>query len=252
MEIKGHVFGTGGPVLCVPVVERTPEDILKMVKKMTDRGVAMIEWRMDWFSEVEDTAAVLTVLKELEPYLGKTVFLCTFRSKAQGGERSLSKEACRELNREVAKSGVADLVDLEFFETDNPGHEIKRLRQEGVRVVCSNHNFQKTPSVREMKEQLLEMVKAGGDFAKLAVMPEEKRDVLNLMAAVVDTRKQCPGSHLIAMSMGKDGMISRLLGGWYGSEVTFASFGKTSASGQMDYEKAMELLEKMKECAGEW
>ena len=248
MEIKGHRFGTGQPVLCVPVVEAKAAEIRRTVEKMTAQGIPMLEWRMDWFEEVEDFLAVSAVLKELQPLVVRTVLLCTFRSKAQGGEGSLTREAYLRLNRTAAKSGVADLVDLEYFETDSPGAVIRELQERGVGVVCSHHDFQKTPAVCEMEERLLEMWRAGGDFAKLAVMPKEKGDVLRLMEAVLEVKKQCPDSRLIAMSMGAEGAISRLIGGWYGSEVTFASFGKASAPGQVDYQKAAEILRKLKEC----
>ena len=49
------------------------------------------------------------------------------------------------------------------------------------------------------------------------------------------------------MSMGGDGVISRLLGGWYGSEVTFAAFGKASAPGQIAYEEVEQILKQIQE-----
>lgn len=98
-----------------------------------------------------------------------------------------------------------------------------------------------------MERQLAEMVLAGADFAKLAVMPRKKTDVLRLMEAVLAVKEQHPGSHLIAMSMGGDGVISRLLGGWYGSEVTFAAFGKASAPGQIAYEEVEQILKQIQE-----
>lgn len=256
MEQKGHIFGAGEkPVICVPVVESTGADIERTIRAMTNQGVPMIEWRMDWYEFVENTKEVVSLLGKLAPLLLHTVFLCTFRSEAQGGEGRLGHRQYLELIQRVAESRVADMVDLEFFGiqeregavcgAEDTVSVIAGLKQTGVKVVCSEHNFQRTPSLEEMKDKLTGMIQAGADFAKLAVMPECRQDVLHLMEAVLSVKDQYPDSHLIAMSMGGDGVVSRLLGGWYGSEVTFAAFGKASAPGQMDYVQVSELLDRM-------
>lgn len=246
MEIKGHQFGTT-PIICVPVVERTAEEILNTIKAMTGQGAAMIEWRMDWFEEAGNCEAVLELLAEIAPYIRETVFLCTYRTKGQGGQGKLSEETYLILNQQVAQNGVADLVDLEYFEISQSRQAIEQMKQAGARVICSNHNFLFTPSIEEMERQFQAMLAAGADFAKLAVMPKRKGDVLHLMEAVLRVKEQHPDSHLIAMSMGGDGGISRLLGGWFGSEVTFAAFGKASAPGQMDCRKVQALVEQIEE-----
>lgn len=251
MIIKNHTFGREKPVICMPVVERTTEEILAAIRAMTAQKVDMIEWRMDWYEEVSDIDAVKELLEKAAVSLRETVFLCTFRSKRQGGEREITQEEYLALNQAVAETGVPDLIDLEFFEADDPGKAIETIRQTGAGVVCSHHNFQKTPDVDTMKQQLVEMVEAGADFAKLAVMPVQKTDVLRLMEAVLGAKEAYPKSHLIAMSMGKDGVVSRLLGGWYQSEVTFAAFEKSSAPGQVSYRTAQETLEKIEECMKE-
>lgn len=250
MKIKGREFATGKPVICVPVVEKTAQRIIEMLKEMTARGVEMIEWRMDWYEDVTDLDAVSWLLQEIHTYIKNTIFLCTFRSKKQGGALEISQEDYSALNQLVSESGVADCVDVEFFEIEEQEKVIAQLKKTGVKVICSNHNFQLTPDTDEMKKQLTDMVEAGADFAKLAVMPQNKNDVLRLMEAVLQVKEQNPNSHLIAMSMGSDGVISRLLGSWYQSEITFAAFGKASAPGQVSWEKAAEILGQIEECVG--
>lgn len=256
MEQKGHIFGAGKkPVICVPVVERTEADIERTIGTMVKQGIPMIEWRMDWYESVEDTRKVVSLLGKLKPLLAHTVFLCTFRSKEQGGEGQLCQEQYLELIQRVAESGAADMVDFEFFGTRESKEAVCRvedrvsviagLKQTEVKVVCSQHNFQETPSVDMMTDSLTRMIQAGADFAKLAVMPECRQDVLHLMEAVLSVKDRYPDSHLIAMSMGPDGVMSRLLGSWYGSEVTFAAFGKASAPGQAEYAKVSEFLDRM-------
>lgn len=248
MKIKGYEFGNGRPVSCVPVVEQTEEKILEVIERMARQKVEMIEWRMDWYEAVNDSEAVKELLKNIAPYVAETVLLCTYRSRKQGGEQTMPETDYLTLNQIVAESGVADMVDLEFYEVSGPETAIKQLQEKQVKVICSNHNFKETPDIEEMKIQLFSMLEAGADFAKLAVMPERKQDVLHLMEAVVEVKEKYPGSHLIAMSMGKDGVITRLLGEWYGSEVTFAAFEKASAPGQMPCQQVAKIMKQIEEC----
>ena len=48
-EIKGITFGSGRPVICVPVMEKKKEDIIAKIHHLTEQGAAMIEWRVDGF-----------------------------------------------------------------------------------------------------------------------------------------------------------------------------------------------------------
>lgn len=234
-------------MICVPVIEQKGADILARVRELAGQGIPMIEWRMDWFEEAADTGAVLSLLREAAPLLERTLLLCTYRTEAQGGQGGLAGAAYEALNLAVAESGVADLVDLEYEQAREPGAQIRRLQEAGVWVVCSQHDFAGTPEQPELERQLLRMAQAGGDFTKLAVMPEKKQDVLRLMAAVLTVKEQQRESHFIAMSMGAEGAISRLTGGWYGSEVTFASLGASSAPGQIPCEKVSDLVARLEE-----
>lgn len=240
--IKGQEFGGKAPVLCVPVVEKTREAILRSVDELSRRGVKMLEWRMDWYEKGNDPKAVVKLLQELAPTVEQMVFLATFRSKAQGGEQEISANAYEALNQAAASSGVVDLIDLEFFTLKDPASSIARLQAFGVGVVASDHDFEKTPAAEEIARRLGQMHEAGADFAKLAVMPRQKTDVLRLMEGTLKTKEQYPDSHLIAMSMGGMGTVSRLMGQWFGSEVIFAAWEKASAPGQLPYEAAAEAL----------
>jgi 3-dehydroquinate dehydratase-1 len=72
----------------------------------------------------------------------------------------------------------------------------------------------------------------GADVAKLAVMPQDARDVQALLAATAeaDRRLSIP---LVSMAMGELGVASRVVGFRYGSRITWASAGAASAPGQL-------------------
>ena len=74
---------------------------------------------MDCFEEVDDFHAVSEVLQVIRPVLEHTIFLFTFRTKQQGGSRKMEEWKILKLNELAAKSGCADLIDLEFLRPQN-------------------------------------------------------------------------------------------------------------------------------------
>ena len=245
IEKKGKIIGTGTPLICVPVTEETKEKIVEEIRILTEQKVDMIEWRMDWFSEVTDKKAVKSVLEEIRPYVENTLFLLTFRSKMQGGQLQMKPAEVLELNEAAAKTGVADFVDIEYFEYEKPKKAIQRMKDCGVTVICSHHDFEKTPERGVLQMILEKMYHGGADIVKLAVMPQNRLDVLNLLSATESFVEEHHDTPAITMSMGKDGVISRLCGEVFGSCVTFGSHEKASAPGQMQMDDLKTVLEKI-------
>jgi 3-dehydroquinate dehydratase-1 len=235
------------PIICVPVIERQGVKLLEKMEVLINHQVPMIEWRMDYFEEVESFQSVRAMLKEMEAFSEKTQLLCTYRSNNQGGVGTISPDRYLTLLRIVAESKAAELVDLEFFQVEEPFPEVAHLKSYGKKVIASHHDFHKTPSLAIMKRQLLYMQKSGADYIKMAVMPQSKIDVVRLMETVMLVKEEVPDSKIIAMSMGQEGAITRVAGEWFGSEITFAAFGTTSAPGQIFFEDEQELLDSIHE-----
>lgn len=152
-------------------------------------------------------------------------------------------EQLDDLHDLAAESGCVDLVDLEFFEEDRPLHKIKRLREMGVSVIASHHDFEQTPSPEVMKMLLEKMCAGGADIVKLAVMPQNYKDVLNLLDVTAQFREENPDTPVITMSMGSLGGISRISGETFGSCVTFGAHEKPSAPGQFAMKELRQMLD---------
>ena len=116
----------------------------------------------------------------------------------------------------------------------------------GVKVVCSSHDFRKTPPRAELVERMLRMQQAGADLPKLAVMPTCRTDVLELLAATAEMADQNPETPVITMSMGALGAVSRLCGEAFGSAMTFANPGTASAPGQVPLPVVEAVLESLR------
>jgi 3-dehydroquinate dehydratase-1 len=69
--------------------------------------------------------------------------------------------------------------------------------------------------------------------------------VLNLLSATLAVRREFPSVPLIAMSMGPLGTHSRVVGGLYGSDLTFAAGSAPSAPGQIPVARMRSMFELM-------
>ena len=232
--IKGKTFGGGRPVTCVPVVENSGFNAVNEIRRLVSEKVNMIEWRVDCLDDPADVSHITDILTSLKPVVKDTVLLFTFRTKKQGGRSDLDEKIILELNDAAAKSGVVDIIDLEFFEATNPKKEILRFQELGVHVIASHHDFEQTPDDAVMKMLMNSMREGGADIVKLAVMPNCFDDVLRLMSVTDNMRKAFPTLPIVTISMGKLGLISRLCGEVFGSCVTFGTLGRNSAPGQID------------------
>lgn len=246
-EIKGITIGKGRPVICVPVVTGTSQEVIDKICELTEKKVQMLEWRVDCFLEARNPEAVKNVLEKVKPFVSETIFLFTFRTRHQGGNMELEEKKILQLNEIAAKSGCVDLIDLEFFEATRPEKEIRRFQRMGVRIIASHHDFNATPDNRILHMLMEQMQQGGADIAKLAVMPNTVDDVIRLLKLTNDIKQKYPSLPVVTMSMGKLGVISRMSGEVFGSCITFGADGEVSAPGQMQADTLSHVLDALHE-----
>ncbi len=247
INVKGLAIGKGKPVICVPVMAADKEEIVKQILDYAGRGIEMIEWRVDAFSEVGNMDAIEDVLEKIKDSLEKTALVYTYRSKEQGGLGGEDAVTVKKIHITGAKSEVVDFVDLEYFATNKPEAEIKEIQSYGTYVIASHHDFDETPESGVISILLDKMNESGSDIVKLAVMPKDIDDVLTILKQTSDFVKRHPDKPIITMSMGKTGSISRIAGQYFGSCVTFGSAEASSAPGQMPYKNLSVILDTIDE-----
>ena len=234
VKIRDIEIGAGAPKIIVPIVGVTKEDIIEEAKTFDSIPIDVVEWRVDWFEGVFDFAKVEDVLKNLREVLGNIPLLMTFRTSKEGGEKAIEPEAYAELNIKAAQTGYVDLVDVEIFTGDDIVKKIiDGAHAAGVKVIASNHDFSKTPAKADIIYRLRKMQDMNADIPKIAVMPQNKKDVLTLLAATEEMTTNYADRPIITMSMAGTGVISRLCGEVFGSSMTFGAAKKASAPGQM-------------------
>ena len=254
VSVRNLVFGEGLPKICVPLTPSCDKERISRLEKICSSPHDLIEWRVDFWEMPElipggtsrpdfSEAPLRSILSSIRKQIGDTPLLFTFRTKPEGGERSIRLQEYRDLVLAAAHSGMVDLIDLEY----HLGEEFLRplisaVQEAGVKVVGSCHDYQGTPSAEEITGTLCRIQALGADISKIAVMPQSRDDVLTLMKASIQMEEELADRPFITMSMGKLGGITRLAGTFTGSAVTFATAGAASAPGQMEAAKVQETL----------
>ena len=247
VPVRGCRIGEGRPKVILPIVERTEAAILEKAAAFSTLCADCVEWRVDWFEGFQSPAAVARCVQKLRVALRDKLLLVTFRTKAEGGEQALSQQEYLDLLDLILDTDCADLLDIEFF---TAGADLPALVQDahtaGVKVVCSSHDFHKTPPKAELVSRMVAMQQAGADLPKLAVMPQSRADVLELLAATAEMTDHHPETPVITMSMGALGAVSRLCGEAFGSAMTFANPGTASAPGQVGLDVVNAVLDSLR------
>lgn len=243
VKVRNIEIGAGIPKICVPIVGVTREEILAAAENIKSTKADVVEWRVDWYEDIFDFAKTEATMQALREALGEMPILFTFRTSKEGGEKAIETETYVELNQNAAKTGLIDLVDVEAFTGDDAVKAVVETAHEsGVKVIASNHDFHKTPAKEEIVSRLRKMQELGADIPKIAVMPQNKKDVLTLLAATEEMASEYADRPIITMSMSETGVISRLSGEVFGSALTFGAVGKVSAPGQMGIEDLTTVL----------
>lgn len=244
VKVREVVIGEGMPKICVPIVEKNDKAIVSTLKQVVLQKPDMVEFRADVYEHLKDRDSLLKVLETIRKLLGNLVLLFTIRTDNEGGNVSLGVEEYEAICKCACESGYIDLVDVEAFIQNGVLEKLCNIAHDnGVYVVGSNHDFEKTPDKEEIVRRLNEIRDRGADIAKIAVMPNCEEDVISLLAATLRISKEADAGPVITMSMGKTGQISRISGEIFGSAVTFATVGNESAPGQISIDKVKKVIE---------
>lgn len=242
IKIKNVEIGKGIPKICIPLTGKNREEIIEEMEIVKKSNPDLIEWRVDFFEESDNPERVCEMLGTINDSFKQIPVLFTFRTKEEGGEKSIMSEDYVKLLKEVSERRLVDIVDVQVFWYGEKSEDfIKELKETGAVVLASSHHFEGTPSVREMSDALYTMENRGADIVKLAVMPQSGKDVCALLEATME-RKEHSNKPMITMSMGQRGMLSRICGELTGSCVTFASGKQASAPGQIKADELKKVL----------
>ncbi|MCB2295012.1 type I 3-dehydroquinate dehydratase [Clostridium algoriphilum] len=244
VRIKDISIGEGLPKICVSMVGETIQELVEEAKLLKELDIDVIEWRVDFFEDVESIDKVKQALQKIREVLFDKPILFTFRSAKEGGHKEVTTAFYLELNKLIVKTNLVEIIDVELFNNEK---DIKALVEvahaNGVVVIISNHDFQRTPDKEEIISRLQKAQKLGGDIPKIAVMPTCAEDVITLLDATRIMSEEYAEGPIITMSMAGKGAISRLSGELFGSALTFGAAKKVSAPGQISVVELRETIQ---------
>ena len=239
---NGVILGEGLPKICVSVTGESKEEIETQARKIDAEKPDLVEWRADYFQDLDDLEKVTEVLMSLQDIFGDIPILFTIRSKREGGKGMLTAEKYQSMILYAAGRPEVSLVDIEGLDPEiNVELLVSRVHELGMPVIASWHNFCKTPKKPELDLIFDKLERTGADILKVAVMPKKPKDVLRLMSMTEEKNRQAP-CPLVTMAMGDLGRISRVSGKLTGSAMTFGTVGGASAPGQLPVEDLRRII----------
>jgi len=248
VKLKNVTIGEGLPKICIPMLGETIPELLEEAEILKDLDYDVLEWRVDFFKDVTNIDEVKQALQVIREVVGEKPIIFTFRTAKEGGHKEVTQEFYVKLNKAIVLSRLVEVIDVELFNDEKDILELVNVaHNNGIFVIISNHDFERTPTKEVIISRLCKAQELGGDIPKIAVMPTCAEDVITLLDATRIMNEKYANAPIISMSMAGKGIISRLSGELFGSALTFGAAKKNSAPGQIsavELRKIITLLHK--------
>ena len=240
--VRDVVLGDGVPKICVPIVAHTAAQLDEAIDAIDPADCDLVEFRADFYFEDD-----IPALKKIRDRLGNCPVIYTIRTKEEGGEIEIAEDEYEA--RILAASPYIDMADVQLerlhMKMQNEtlhSRIIPKLHERGVKVICSWHDFVKTPDAGDLIRRLVTMQEEGCDISKIAVMAQDRADVAELIFASLEMLETYADRPFITMSMGNLGKVTRAAGSFTGSCITFGMAGTGSAPGQIPAPQLRQML----------
>ena len=212
--------------ICVAITGDTPSEMLDNAEQIV-RENHFVEFRLDY---LPNPAAILPKLKQFLYERGEVTAIATCRRVATGGKFKGTIAAELDVLEKAATSGV-HLIDIEIQTAEHlKPAQMKQLRSFGAALIVSYHDFESTKNLDAILDRILPYQ---AEFVKIVSTAKTLADNVTMMRFLDRRRDE---ANIIGISMGDQGVISRVLGLRAGSVFTFASAlpGEETGPGQID------------------
>lgn len=241
-KIKNLIIGEGVPKICVPIVSNNHQDMITDLIRLQSLDIDLIEVRIDYFNELLNQQKLSELFKAIASMNVKQGIILTYRSANEGGQGKLSTDEYIQLYTLALESQAFDLYDVELSSGTNAIITMSNLiHQADKKVIMSSHDFTRTPSIDTMLEKVKQMDSLEADIIKIAVMPEDYKDVLSLLETTLRAN-ELYDKPIVTIAMSNLGMVTRLFGEQFGSAITFGKDNNSSAPGQIEVRALKDTL----------
>ncbi|MFH1402866.1 MAG: type I 3-dehydroquinate dehydratase [Candidatus Altiarchaeota archaeon] len=219
-------------LICLSLAMEDLKDVVEVANRVDSD---LVEVRLDYLRDASDLSGLAGIRKPV---------ISTCMPTWEGGSCKVLEDVRMGILESSLKHSDYVTIELDTKEKLREGL-IAKAKAAGVKVIVAHHDFESTPPIIEILKTLEREMIVGADIGKVAYMPKERKDVLNLMDALYEWDDRWKGKKpAIALSMGAMGSITRLMAPMYGSYLTFgcAERGKESAPGQLTVDELKTML----------
>src|SRR5215469_7493589 len=219
--------------MCVAIQGSSPAELMERAETAA-RHFKFVELRLD---SVAKPANALPYLKQFLAEHRDVSVIATCRRKANGGVFEGPLAAELDILAKAAQAGC-QIIDLEVESAEEAkAAQLSKLRAAGAALLVSFHDFGRTKALDQAADRI-EAFKP--DFVKVVSTARSLTDNLAVLRLIED---RSLASHVVALAMGEEGLVSRVLGPRAGAAFTFASFseGLETAPGQVTAEALRDL-----------
>ncbi len=242
VRIGGVVLGPLPVKILTSLMAVDDSGLVYSAQSIQNYPIDIFEWRADWFDD-KDPHTLRASAYKIKHHSTKPVTF-TMRTVQEGGMADIDDATYFNCVSEVAESGLLDAIDVEI-RRDRAAEIIAAAHAAGTPVIASFHNFAGTPSKEDILSTMKRMNAAGADVFKISVMPQKPEDVMTLMQATIEARRQFE-QPLFTMAMGEMGAVTRIAGALFGSCATFAAGLAASAPGQIPVSMVSAILKQLR------
>src|SRR6266508_662723 len=161
VKIRDVVIGEGRVKTIVPITGTTADEAIAQARVIGGSAqIDVVEFRVDFLDIALDAGKLAALGPKVTAQLNGKPLIVTFRTKAEGGNKTIADADYGALYATLLKAQFADLIDVEMFRSEAV---VRRLvagaHQVGAFIVMSNHDFSGTPPAGTRRRR----VEAGDD-----------------------------------------------------------------------------------------
>jgi len=219
--------------ICTIVTGNTIDKFLINLKRIQAQA-CFVELRVDFINNLK-----LEHIKIIQEKTHKKSIL-TCRSRLEGGNFQRSEKDRISIIQEALRLKF-DYIDIELSAINKINLKNKNKQ---LKIICSYHDFKKTPSYEKLEEIASKMKKDKKcDIIKVVTMVKKEEDNQKLFQLLLNKDKK---QKMIVLGMGEFGKITRILSPLLGGYLTFASLNEIeSAPGQINIAELTKIYNKI-------
>ncbi len=213
---------------CLPIIKNTKQEVLSELKTS---GYDYYEIWLDYIEDFDEDFLMNITNK----FKGKLILL--FR------RLDLEKIKFTIQERQRIISMLLRLVvylDIDFL-TQHEDLEFLKKQNGNIKLILSFHNYKETPRLNCLVDLVSKMRNYNPDIYKFSTFCQNEEATLTLLSLLLKLKES--KLKYIILGMGEKGVITRIVGPIWGSEISFApkNLRESSARGQLN-KKQLELI----------